>query len=143
MEINAIAAVQPTNGPGSPGAVQATDPVAINLEKATATVAPAGSSSAFADLRAPEATQTHNVRSDWVGLSQSIVDGTHKGLLQPRIQELEKTLKVAAENPSAVSSEEVAVMMLKVSEASAVTNVLSTSVNAVRKSVATLVERTG
>lgn len=146
MDISAIAAVQATSGPGSAQSLQPADPVGVNLQQALAASKPgatAGASSAFADLRAPEVTRTHNVQSDWVGLTRSVMDGSNKGLLQPRIQELEKTLKVAADNPSSVSSEQIAVMMLKVSEASAVTNVLSTSVNAVRKSVATLVERTG
>lgn len=101
-----------------------------------------GTGSAYSDLRS-RPVEPNSMSADWVNLTRSVVDGTGKGILKPRILELEKTLAAAEKTPDSVSTERIALLMLKVSEASAITNMLSTSVNAVRRSVATLVEKTG
>jgi|GEM_PF-6168987 len=103
---------------------------------------PTQAGGAYADLSSKPVADG-SAQGDWIKLTDSVVNGTSQGLLKPRIQELEKALVKSKDSPGAVSSEQISLLMIKVGQASAVSNMLSTSVNAIRRSIATLIEKTG
>ena len=147
MDATAIASVEAIRFTDSSANPVLRDPVEqVQLAQLSQSVSSGGQAtgagSAYADLSV-NPTEGASAQADWLRLTRTVVDGTNQGILKPRILELEKTLAAAEKTPGSVSTERIAMLMLKVSEASAVTNMLSTSVNAVRRSVATLVEKTG
>ncbi|MFK7963874.1 MAG: hypothetical protein AB8C46_07895 [Burkholderiaceae bacterium] len=101
------------------------------------------SGGAYADLRAPETIATNSVAPGWTALAKQVAQGSHEGLVAPAAERLKQAMELRAQDPSKVAPEQVMVLALDVSQATTVTTMLSSTVNSVRKTVTTLVERTG
>ena len=143
MEVVAIEAVPPVVRGEMPSANPIAEQSTIQMAQLKLPAQQTGSnSSAYADLRPVAGPMPYDPRGTWSSLTRSIMDGTNQGILKPRIQELERAMEASAKDPKALPPERLAILMLKISQASAISNMLSTSVAAVRRSIATLVERT-
>ncbi len=98
---------------------------------------------AYADLRDPAAVSAQDFSKGWVGLAESVAKGTNGGLVSPHMRRLEMALERHSIDPGSSSPQELMLLALNVQNASAVSHMLSSSVSTVKKSVQTLVERTG
>lgn len=98
---------------------------------------------AYADLRDPAVVASQDLAHGWAGLAQSVLQGTNGGIVAPHMQRLEAALQRRIDDPSAAPPAEMMLLALQVQNASAVSHMLSSSVSTVRKTVQTLVERTG